>query len=403
VEPGKKKPKHLRKEWPQITVTKKNGQTYYVLNCRKKGWTKRGRLWRRSKKEILDLAREIERDFNENGVNGVGSTSAVTTNKELSHWERQLKDRGKTMKDAVSHYLLWLDAEEQRVSVPFLKDLFPKWYESKRNSKLKQLRPRTIADIGKFSRIFLRDWGDLRANELTKSRIEVFVNGLKKESGIDAGPHARFSYATMLSQFFNWCIEQEILTENPAEFIRPQVPFKEPAIYTIEQCKKILLLAQTEEFIDCLPQIVLGLFGGVRPEEAAKLEWSQLTATEVSINAGISKTKRGRRFIMESPMPEWLNLVDHSKPLVPRNIRYKMRQFRKCIKPWLQDALRHSFASYWLQIHQNRPKLAEMMGNSVKVITDHYHRAIELETAKEFWTLTPDIVQRNTIAIHQSE
>jgi hypothetical protein len=52
--------------------------------------------------------------------------------------------------------------------------------------------------------------------------------------------------------------------------------------------------------------------------------------------------------------------------------------------------MRHSFGSYWLAIHADRPHLAELMGNSVDVIKKHYRRAIPRTEAEKFWQIRPD-------------
>lgn len=56
---------------------------------------------------------------------------------------------------------------------------------------------------------------------------------------------------------------------------------------------------------------------------------------------------------------------------------------------WPQDILRHSFASHWLPIHQNRSVLAEEMGNSVQIIKKHYRKHASKSAAAAFWEILP--------------
>ena len=58
-------------------------------------------------------------------------------------------------------------------------------------------------------------------------------------------------------------------------------------------------------------------------------------------------------------------------------------------KSWTPDALRHSFASYWLAVNQNRAKLAEQMGNSEAVIGRHYRKPIAPKKAEAYWLVKP--------------
>jgi len=53
------------------------------------------------------------------------------------------------------------------------------------------------------------------------------------------------------------------------------------------------------------------------------------------------------------------------------------------------DILRHTFGLSWLAIHKNRPLLAEIMGNSVPVITKDYKRTMSLEQAEALFAILP--------------
>jgi hypothetical protein len=51
--------------------------------------------------------------------------------------------------------------------------------------------------------------------------------------------------------------------------------------------------------------------------------------------------------------------------------------------------LRHCFGTYWLAVHKNRAALAEQMGNSAKIIGQHYRRGIQPHVAHKYWQLQP--------------
>jgi hypothetical protein len=54
---------------------------------------------------------------------------------------------------------------------------------------------------------------------------------------------------------------------------------------------------------------------------------------------------------------------------------------------WRHDVLRHTCGSCWLAIHQNRPLLAEHMGNSVRIITKHYKRMVSQGQAEAWFNV----------------
>jgi hypothetical protein len=58
--------------------------------------------------------------------------------------------------------------------------------------------------------------------------------------------------------------------------------------------------------------------------------------------------------------------------------------------PWPADAMRHSYASYWLAVHHDRPRLAELMGNSVETIRQWYRSPVLPSDAVKFWAIGPN-------------
>ena len=105
---------------------------------------------------------------------------------------------------------------------------------------------------------------------------------------------------------------------------------------------------------------------------------------------------------MEPTLIEWLRPFARVRGrVVGANFRKKWETVKRAAgydptdkaKRWTQDIMRHTFASYWLPIHQNRAALAEQMGNSVEVIRAHYRRPVLPAIAAQFWALTPEHVQ----------
>jgi integrase len=57
---------------------------------------------------------------------------------------------------------------------------------------------------------------------------------------------------------------------------------------------------------------------------------------------------------------------------------------------WIQDGMRHSFASYWLPIHHDLDRLLHQMGHADKAtFSRHYHSGISRAEAKAFWAIRP--------------
>ena len=57
---------------------------------------------------------------------------------------------------------------------------------------------------------------------------------------------------------------------------------------------------------------------------------------------------------------------------------------------WIQDGMRHSFASYWLPIHHDVDRLMGQMGHTdPATFYRHYHAGVPRAEAKKFWAIRP--------------
>jgi hypothetical protein len=65
---------------------------------------------------------------------------------------------------------------------------------------------------------------------------------------------------------------------------------------------------------------------------------------------------------------------------------------------WKRNALRHSFGSYRMEQTKNEGHVALEMGNSPKVVKDHYFE-IDERAAHEYWSIKPPRADRKIVAI----
>ena len=56
---------------------------------------------------------------------------------------------------------------------------------------------------------------------------------------------------------------------------------------------------------------------------------------------------------------------------------------------WIQDGLRHTFATNYNSLIKNFHETAYYMGNSVNMVKQHYARTVATEPLTAFWGLTP--------------
>ena len=158
----------------------------------------------------------------------------------------------------------------------------------------------------------------------------------------------------------------------------------------------------------------MGFFLGLRPTEAKLLNWSDIDLDDesIEIKASTSKVKSTRHIQINPTALAWLRDYKPrtTNTIVPisdyeyrvswdriRNLAgWKVWEPNKVIKgdkaalkDWPEDCLRHCYASYWLPIHNDRPKLAEHMGTSTDVIQNYYRKSLPAKMASEYWDILP--------------
>jgi integrase len=182
-----------------------------------------------------------------------------------------------------------------------------------------------------------------------------------------------------------------------------KVKQREVEIYTPAEIRRLLDAADA----DFLPYIVLIAFGGVRREELHKgLSWDSINFDRetITVPASIAKTGRKRKIIMSDNLLQWL--APHrlkSGPIFAKDPRKRTARVVKAsgVK-WKRNALRHSFGSYRMEQTKNEGQVALEMGNSPKVVKDHYFEIVDERAARQYWTVNPmPRDDRKIVAMHK--
>lgn len=217
---------------------------------------------------------------------------------------------------------------------------------------------------------------------------------------------ARNAFLRVLRAFFNFCRENEWLSEVPlkTKLMKEDVGHREPSVLSPDQTAR-LLSACRELDPEMLPFYVLALFAGIRPEdEMRQLRWENVFAGDgdnIHIPAEIAKTRFQRHIPVEPVLREWL---EHLRPprlgfVTPQTSRVAKRrqivQRAAGITPWPQDVMRHSFASYWMTIHRDEDRCRDAMGHRTKdQLVKHYRKHTSRRDAEAFWAITPAMLSK---------
>jgi integrase len=247
-------------------------------------------------------------------------------------------------------------------------------------------------------------------NTITQTMVRKFL------SDCDLNPEGERNMLRNISVLFSWAVDHQYLKENPCSGIKVEAQKSdEPVrILSIKEAEHLLKSALTtlslplktgKERIekitvqpgDLIPWITVGMFAGVRPEEAKLLEWHHIDfgRRHIDLPAKIAKDHQRRIIPMEPNLIEWL------KPYRPatgegkivRNYRWKFQAFVKSINfsPWPKDCLRHSYGSYHLAKYENSGKTAAYMGHrSSQMLYERYREVIKEQADIEaFWKIVP--------------
>lgn len=230
----------------------------------------------------------------------------------------------------------------------------------------------------------------------------------------------RNNYLGDASACFAWGVAKGYARINPAAGIaKARLGDEEIGTLTVPQCEVLLRGALDQP--QMMGFVVLGMFGGLRPAEIQRLDWSAVNLKERTVIVAGSQAKTRRRRVVDLTVNAvaWLKAVKRpwrGQALKTEGLicgKYwdaRWRIFRrsmgwavgtqekgvreKAVKPvhgpWPHNALRHTYASMHYALHQDETKLQAQMGHENAAMLHRHYRALKTSTeAKRFWGLKP--------------
>jgi integrase len=394
-----KKSKHpmIRQQWPKIIDYHETEQKCLMLDARPHGKREYFKNVGEAKTRADQLAAEREN-------RGTEAINFSTANRVMAvECFELLRPFGKSLRDATRHYVAWLGSEKAKQESLLVAECIDQYIISRQadmeRGELSKLSFYETRDRAKQLKAAM---GELHIGEVDTDRVKTYLDSFP------VAPRTRVNLRLRMSKFFNFCKDKDWIDRNPCEGIKIKVKRADTRILSVSEAKHLLTVAQKSEHKDvAVPYAALCLFAGLRPGEAEQVEWEQVNFKTKSIEV-LSHTSKSRetRFVrMEPTLTKWLRPYAQEPGtkrqkrgrVVGSNFRKKWEEVKRAAgydpsnkkTRWIQDIMRHSYASYWLAVHQNRAALAEQMGNSVGVIRAHYRRPILKADALRFWALSP--------------
>ncbi len=206
----------------------------------------------------------------------------------------------------------------------------------------------------------------------------------------------------ILSGVLSHAVRQNWSRQNAAQLL-PRKTHHEQRIIPLSLHEATQLLATAHQLHGgaCLPACALMLFAGLRPQETRRLTWGQINLKSNIINILPENSKTGGyRQISIQPVLHALLFPLHtlhpgSASVCPPAWETKWREVRHqsgiCKQnAWVQDVLRHTYASYHLARFKDRKLLQEEMGHRSGELLNRCYinlQNITPSTAERFWSL----------------
>lgn len=301
-----------------------------------------------------------------------------------------------------------------------LAELREKFLDNRRKAGL---RDRSMNDLEARSKQFTAAIGaGTLVKEITEAQIEAYLN----RPGISAvnakndygSARAMFEFAIRPRDYRGRKTRRDAavtgwIARNPVLAVQlPAVPNTEPSVLSASTARDLLRAAyetrampESEHHADrigLLPEIVLGLFAGLRPSEIHRLKWSdiELAKTRGTVNIRLSKNRAGiRNLDLSANAVAWLRLCPRQEGPVHISTNFRRRwerlKSRAGFSKWDQDCLRHTYASVHYRLKQDAGRTRAALGHSTSetgTLFSHYRALMTEKEARQISNLTPAAV-----------
>lgn len=240
---------------------------------------------------------------------------------------------------------------------------FALYLKSKRH-----LRPDSIRDIRCIGNRLLRtnpELGKRNFSELSVAECEEWLHAaFTTNSQFNKG-------RTMLHGLFEFALRREWCDKNPIKRIeRKKVIEREIQPLKLSETKRLIKTAQNESPVYAVVAALL-VYTGIRPREVRRLTWRDIDIEEKTITVRSQCSKTGG--VRQVEIPPVLNrlLIVHSSELkdgkiCPSDWQRRWRKIRDNSGfrgRWVQDVLRHTYASFHAKRYADLPRLQLNMGH----------------------------------------
>lgn len=232
---------------------------------------------------------------------------------------------------------------------------------------------------------FVKDFGPRLLANISREDLGHWLHSL------ELSPVSLRNYRLAINPLFADAVIRCEITANPLTGIKlPKIRPGKTEIWTPREAAK--LLAHCPERSKA--GLAIALFAGLRRSEVLRLQWSDIDLVQKRITVGTdNKTATRRAVRITDNLLAWLQpLAALSGSVAPTEQRWNddMRRIsRSSGISWKDNASRHSFCSYLLEITSNAAEVALQAGNSPQMIFKHYRELVSAQDAKDYFAIMP--------------
>ncbi len=179
----------------------------------------------------------------------------------------------------------------------------------------------------------------------------------------------------MLHGLFRFAMMREWCDRNVVSLIpKKRVVEQEIKALSLGEAQHLVEVSERKQFLDCSAGVALLMWAGLRPAEVQRLRWGDIDLRErsITVRSTCSKTGGARQVDICGALAASLRqyrkhfIPSNETPICPSDWAAKWRQIRDAAGfagRWVQDVLRHTFASYHAKHYKDMSLLQWNMGH----------------------------------------
>lgn len=355
---------------------------------------KRTQFWFKTEKDATQAAADRNAEITAHGT-GV-SLSPVDRMRAINAADR-LVPYGKTIDDAVEHYLTVLKAKSVSISLSTLATRVRS--EFTRRVSANEVSDRHAESLNETLKKLEHRFGDTPVSEITPDDIRKWLLGLPLAA------KTRNKHRGYTGQVFNLAVEYEYIAVNPVAKLkkfreRSSEEDDEVTILSVEETEKLFLAADPE----VIPFLTLSFFCGIRRATLERLDWSDVKADRVIVPRYAGKNQKRYRVTLSKNAIKWLQPYrkesgtilaisqasnSSGKPSKDRTHRLIKEAAERAGITKPDNAGRHTFISMHVAHHESMDKTSLEADTSPALIKETYLDIVTRSDAVKYWAIAP--------------